>query len=80
MGQLLGSTPRAKGGQPHQKRSKSTSKHKAPVEQTLSELGISKKESSQAQMLADIPRPVFDAVKSGEKAIADVIRRKNEMP
>jgi hypothetical protein len=50
---LLG-TERAKGGQPYQK---STSTKCEPVELTLSDLGISKKQSSEAQISAKMPEP-----------------------
>jgi len=46
MGELLAATERAKGGQPHQK--KPTGNRAPPVEPTLAELGITKRESAQA--------------------------------
>ena len=50
MGQLLQETERAKGGQPYQ----STGNAMLPVEPTLAELGITKRESSDAQKLARV--------------------------
>ena len=72
MGEMLKSTERAKGGQPHQKNP--TSNHREPVEPTLADLGISKKESSKAQMLAELATPVFDAVKAGRQTVSSALR------
>jgi hypothetical protein len=44
MGEMLAETERAKGGQPYQ--SKPTGRTVLPVEPTLADLGISKRESS----------------------------------
>lgn len=41
---------------------------------TLSDLGLTKRESAEAQMLASIPRETFDEVKSGDKSRADLKR------
>lgn len=41
---------------------------------TLSELGLTKRESSEAQMLAGVSREIFDKVKAGEKSKAEVKR------
>jgi len=41
---------------------------------TLSDLGLSKRESSQAQMIASLPEETFNAVKSGKKTITQVKR------
>ena len=40
----------------------------------LAELGLTKKESSRAQMLAQVNREDFDAVKAGEKTIMEIRR------
>lgn len=69
MGQLLAATERAKGtkGQLHGK-SSSGSTRRAPPERkepTLADLGISKKESSSAQALAEMPTEKFDEIKKG---------------
>ena len=71
MGELLKATDLAKGGQPYQK---STSSSKEPVEPTLKELGIKKKESSQAQFLADLPDEKFEEIRTGKASIPDVRR------
>ena len=42
----------------------------------LADIGISRKESARAQLLADLPEPVFEAVKAGQKTIAEVKREK----
>jgi len=48
MGEMLRATERAKGGQPYQR--KSTGNDTSPVESpTLSDLGLTKRESAQAQ-------------------------------
>ena len=54
MGKRLRETERAKGGQPHQK--KPTGNIVVPVEPTLAELGITKRESSRAQALAELSK------------------------
>ncbi len=63
IGEMLLSTQRAKGGQPHQKNP--TSSHRVPVELTLKEIGVSKKESHVAQKLARLPQSQFDKIKNG---------------
>lgn len=58
MGEFLKQMPKASGGQPFQ----STGSRSAPVgtePATLAEIGITKKQSSRAQQLADIPREEF---------------------
>ena len=40
----------------------------------LAQLGITRNESARAQLLAELPRPVFDAVKSGKKTLAETER------
>jgi HTH domain len=53
MGELLRATERASGGQPYQE--KSTCDVTSQVDPTLKELGVSRKESSRAQRLAEMP-------------------------
>jgi len=74
MGDFLKKTEpqRAKGGQPYQK--KPTSAKKEPVESTLKDLGITKKESSQAQFLADLSDEEFEEIRTGKASIPDVRR------
>jgi hypothetical protein len=72
LGDLLKASERAKGA-PGPGRGKAGDKAgpaftEAP---TLAELGLTKKESSQAQLLADITREAFDEVKSGRKKIKE---------
>jgi hypothetical protein len=62
LGQLLLQTVRAKGGQPHQKSYKSTGDTTSPVEPTLADLGISKRESSKAQAMARLSEKEFAAL------------------
>lgn len=75
IGQLLRETERAKGGQPYQK---STSTTVAPVEPTLSELGLSKRESAEAQVLAELPAETFEAIKAGQATLLQVKREQRE--
>ena len=68
MGEMLKDTERAKGGNPNLP----TSTHRVPVEApTLAELGLTKKESSKAQSLTDLPEKTFKDVKSGKKTLTD---------
>jgi hypothetical protein len=67
LGQLLLQTDRAKGGQPHQKSYKSTGNTTLPVEPTLANLGISKRESSTAQALAKLSEREFAALLDGTR-------------
>ena len=64
MGELLKKTERDRGGQPRQR--KSTGNRKAPVEPTLDELGITKKESSASQKLASLPKRMFQKLIAGK--------------
>lgn len=43
---------------------------------TLTELGVSKKESSEAQLLADLPDETYEEIRAGNKSIPDVRREK----
>lgn len=72
MGELLKETERAKGGLPYQ--TKSTSNKALPVEPTLAELGISKRESSQAQKLADIPLEKFEKAKAKGDTVSKIVK------
>ena len=72
MGEFLKRVEKAKGGQPYQQ--KSTGYKPEPVE-TLADNGISKRESSDAQLLATAreKRPeLFEAVRAGKKKISHV--------
>jgi len=70
MGEMLQETERAKGGRPTE-----TSSSVEPVlEPTLAELGLTKKESSRAQLLANIPDEDFQSLKSNQLKISDIIR------
>lgn len=44
----------------------------------LAELGVSKKESARAQLLADLPAPEFAKVRAGTKTVAQVKRDRKE--
>jgi len=68
LGEMLRETEykRAKGGQPYQKRA--TGIIEEPVEPTLSDLGLTKRESSEAQILASLPEAEFEEVKAGKKS------------
>ena len=57
LGELLSQTPKAKGGQPYQRRS--TASGTAAVK-SLADVGISDKLSSRAQELAAVPESVFE--------------------
>jgi len=67
MGELLKETERAKGTAGMGRPTKGST-HKEPPKDdtpTLAALGVSKKESARAQMLADIPDENFEQVKTG---------------
>jgi N6-adenosine-specific RNA methylase IME4 len=81
MGELLKETERAigtdKGGRKGLDGSRALPSNAPP---TLAELGISKKESSNAQFLAGLPEEAFDKIKTGEMTINNAIsesKRKN---
>lgn len=76
MGEMLAATERSKGGNPNLTRSS-----KAHVEPPLSELGVTRKESSNAQLLAKISDEEFKKVCTKEKSLADIRResKKAEM-
>jgi hypothetical protein len=66
MGQILAETERAKppGDNQHKKQDRSRHVTEAP---TLDELGLTKRESADAQMLAELPQAEFDKIKAGTK-------------
>jgi len=84
MGQLLEETERAKGGNPNLLTSNVT----LPVEPsldgntlspstrplTLAEMGLTKRESAEAQSLAKLPQETFETVKTGEKTRTKVFK------
>ena len=78
MGELLRETEpeRAKGGEQYHKTPTGTVEEPVP---TLSNLGITKKESSQAKFLADLPDEKFEEIRTGKASIPDArreVRRK----
>lgn len=79
MGEMLKQTERAKGAQAGGKKESSRGHYTEPRESapTLAELGLSKKESSEAQMLADLPAEDFEAIKTGKKTKSKVKKQKN---
>jgi N6-adenosine-specific RNA methylase IME4 len=77
MGELLLATERAKGGEGHHK--KPTGNTMLPVQPTLAEIGVSKRESFEAQLLASIPATTFEEIKVGKttrKTVKRAIRDK----
>jgi len=87
MGEILAKTPRAKGTRGQQLsagpgRGKKTGGHvmSPPVSDTptLTDIGITKRESTQAQMLASLPRKVFDAIRDGLKTLTQANRELKE--
>jgi N6-adenosine-specific RNA methylase IME4 len=69
LGEMLRETERDKGGRPPK-----TSIQGEPVLPRLSDLGISKKESSRAQQIAELPRQSFDQIQSGKRTISSSLR------
>jgi site-specific DNA-methyltransferase (adenine-specific) len=67
IGEMLLETDRAKG-----KRTDLVTPCNQVSKPTLSDLGLTKRESSEAQMLASIPRETFEKVKEGKKSKAGV--------
>jgi len=69
LGEMLKETERAKAGRPPK-----ISYSGEPIsEPTLSSLGLTKRESSEAQMLAGVPDEEFEAIKDGRKSKKAVI-------
>jgi hypothetical protein len=78
LGGYLDTEPKATGGQPYQ--AKSTGSHKEPVDAppTLAELGLTKKESMNAQLLHSIAKDapeLFEEVRKGMKSVTAVTLR-----
>jgi len=63
MGEMLLATERAKAGRPH----KSVTARNQLSEPTLKELGLSKRESAEAQLLAELHVADFEKIKAGKK-------------
>ena len=72
MGELLAATPRAEGKLKRGPVVPTVNHGKTPP--TLAEIGVSKKESARAQMLAKLPEKTFNAIRSGEKTLVEVAR------
>lgn len=74
LGELLAATDRAKGGQPE--KVKSTGNRRLPVlSTTLSDLGITKRESANAQALYALPEGLKQQVIKGEMLTASADKR-----
>ena len=69
MGQMLKETERANVARDN----KAELRGETPPP-TLAELGLSKRESSESQMLGSMPQDVFEAIKQGEKTRTSVKR------
>ena len=72
MGEMLKATERAKGGEQHHK--KPTGHQGSPVLPTLTDRGVSKKESSHAQKLAALPKTERIEIAEGKTTVAQVRR------
>jgi len=72
MGEMLAVKPPAVRGKPGTGRGKKGSSSELPAfsndTPTLAELGLTKRESSEAQTMASIPREVFEEIKEGKKS------------
>ncbi len=75
MGTMLAETERAPAGRPG-KISRDTRPINKP--QTLSEIGITKDESSRAQKIAALPDETFEKVKAGEIPISKAIKESQD--
>lgn len=75
MGQMLKETERADGGDAQRTRLR----HVTESPPTLSALGLSKRESAEAQMLAELPQGEFDKIKSGEATKVQAKRKVKEI-
>jgi N6-adenosine-specific RNA methylase IME4 len=73
LGELLKDMPKAKGGQPYQKRKKPTDSTTASVE-TLADLKIEPKVSMVAQQLAGLPPDIRDAIAAREIKLGQALR------
>lgn len=76
IGEMLRETERAKGaaGNPGGRGASIVRLPDVTAQPTLSELGLSKHESAEAQKLASLPKEEFEAVKSGKKSKKAAIR------
>ena len=72
MGGMLKETERAKAGRPPKS---VTARNQLSDTPTLKELGLTKRESAEAQCLAEIPAAEFERVREGEQTKAKAIRR-----
>jgi N6-adenosine-specific RNA methylase IME4 len=80
MGELLKKTERAKGakGNPGGQGALIVQSPDVTTQPTLAEIGVSKRESAQAQELAEIPLETFEAIKVGKKTRTQAHRDKKE--
>lgn len=76
MGEMLRETERAIAGRPPINQSLDVTNYRGAP--TLSDLGLTKRESSEAQMLAALPQETFEAVKTGEKTLTQVKKDKQK--
>jgi N6-adenosine-specific RNA methylase IME4 len=77
MGEILRQTERAKGAiEPGTKRGTTQLPIVTTSQPTLSDLGLTKRESAEAQMLSNISRNEFDEIKAGKKTVASVKRER----
>ncbi len=74
MGELLAETERQSPGE-HWEKKRSPD---VTVTPSLADLGITKRESSQAQVLAALPQETYEAVKTGEKTLTQVHKERKE--
>ena len=72
MGALYAVSKKAKGGRKYHK--KSTGTRGVPVP-TLKDLGVSKKEMTEAQSLNSLPKDIFEGLLDGKITLADAKRR-----
>jgi MT-A70 len=71
MGQMLAQTPRNEG---LLKRGPAVTHGNHGKHPTLADLGLTKRDSAEAQALADMPEPVFEEVKRGTMTRVQVVR------
>jgi len=79
MGEMLAATERADGG-PGPGRGKKVvtqSNHLLELPPTLTEIGLTKRESAAAQFLASLPEEKFDLIKTGEKTRTAIRREQH---
>ncbi|MCD6297941.1 MAG: hypothetical protein J7M30_12400 [Deltaproteobacteria bacterium] len=76
MGEMLKATERAKGGHIETLKQYPTSNIDKPVgAPTLAELGLKKRESSRAQLIADLPEDVFEEIENGNITVHEAIKK-----